>query len=505
MSHLRDDELPTRTDAGLIRAIWHTAVQAPSGDIKLGGAYEEVSAVHMKAKFAFLVTLALAGGLADSKTLYVNSATGNDSVSYAANSQASPWRSLGRALWGSGNRGTPVSGEAARAGDEVLVSGGPFTAPGTDVRYLPAFNPVNSGTAASPITIRAVGTVELRTDGVISPVIGAMGVNYVHWVGFVIDERYAPPRRDTGPIVVWSATGTVIDGTVVRGVTQTYGDNHNGVRVEGSTDTTIRNTRISGIRVLNTSTHNGAGIMIYQSQGLLIENNEFLDCGVGIFAKGHDYYDVTIRFNRVRGSTKGIRVSDSHPTMGRNSIYQNVVENTTDSGPGIQVAADANFWTIANNTIVNAAQGVAIGYADTVASLRIANNIVVDASSAVNAAEWSAAFPGPGRNLYFQSSSWTLGSGTYNSFGAWQAAAPAEASSVSQDPMFVDRAARDYRLRPDSPARTLGRDLLDLNRDGSTTDVIPAGAYVTGNEIIGPRTEGDEIAPPQPPSNLQVD
>ena len=455
------------------------------------------------ARIALVSTMVLLGSLAEAKTLYVNSANGNDSVSYAANSQSTPWRSLGRATWGSANRATPAPAEAARAGDIVLVSGGPHVAPGTDIRYEPAFNPVNSGTASQPIVFRAVGRVELRTDGVISPTIGALNADYIHWNGFVIDERYAPPRRDTGPIVIWSSTGTVIDGTEVIGVEQTYGDNHNGVRIEGSANTTIRNTKISGIRVTNTSTHNGAGIMIYASQGVLIENNEFINCGVGIFPKGHDYYDVTVRYNRVTGSTKGIRTSDSHPTLGRNRIYQNILENTAEDGPGIQIAEDSNNWTVTNNTIVNAYSGIYLRAASTVSNFQLGNNIVVGSETAVNAAEWTTAMPGSGRNLYHLARTWSLAGNTLASFPSWQAAAPTEATSIVADPLFVDAAAGNYRLRTGSPARTLGRDLLDLNDNESNGDAIPAGAYLTGSEVIGRNTESTPTPPaPNPPSDV---
>ncbi|OGS04433.1 MAG: hypothetical protein A3J70_00875 [Elusimicrobia bacterium RIFCSPHIGHO2_02_FULL_61_10] len=73
--------------------------------------------------------------------------------------------------------------------------------------------------------------------------------------------------------------------------------------------------------------------------------------------------------------------------------------------------------------------------------------------------------------------------------------------------MFVNPANRDFRLQSGSPARTLGVDVLDLDNDGSTTDVIPAGAYVTGNEIIG-RTGGGgtppDVTPPSVPGNLSA-
>jgi hypothetical protein len=73
-------------------------------------------------------------------------------------------------------------------------------------------------------------------------------------------------------------------------------------------------------------------------------------------------------------------------------------------------------------------------------------------------------------------------------------AAPA---SIDADPVFIDAAAENFRLctgagQPAascpgaSPAIALGIDIFDLNGNSDTTDLIPAGAYLTGNEILGP-------------------
>ena len=43
----------------------------------------------------------------------------------------------------------------------------------------------------------------------------------------------------------------------------------------------------------------------------------------------------------------------------------------------------------------------------------------------------------------------------------------------------------DFKLRSNSPLINAGLDVLDLNKNGSTSDRITIGAYITGNEIIG--------------------
>ncbi|MCC6952673.1 MAG: hypothetical protein IT290_01005 [Deltaproteobacteria bacterium] len=66
----------------------------------------------------------------------------------------------------------------------------------------------------------------------------------------------------------------------------------------------------------------------------------------------------------------------------------------------------------------------------------------------------------------------------------------------------MNLAGNDFRLQSGSPALTGGIDFLDLNNNGSASDAIARGAYITGNETIG-RTTGsapDTLAPSAPGS-----
>jgi hypothetical protein len=461
----------------------------------------------MKARVT-LATLMLASislTPAVAKTLYVDGQNGNDSVSYASNSQSAPWRTLGRATWGATSPSMASNSEAARAGDLVLISGGPFTAPASGERYIPAFNPVNSGVSGSPIIFRAQGRVELRTTGGAGAVMGSYARDFVHWEGnFYIDEAFAQPHADTGPVVVWDTTGTVIDGCEIQGRPISYVDNHNGVRFEQARNSVLRNCRITGI--VGTSNdlmhHNKAGVMLYSSNGILIENNEISNSGSGIFPKGNYNYDITIRYNWIENTRKGIRVSYSDATRGENRIYQNVIRNGTDiEHIGIEVAESSFNWTVANNTIYSVMNGIYLFSGTTGGNIRIANNVIANTTTALNAWESQAVVPGPGRNLYQNSTQWAWSGRAYSSLAAWALAATADASSISASAGFENAGAGNFRLAATSPARGLGVDILDLNLNGSYSDLINSGAYQTGSEVIG-RNLGPR---PVPPSSVRAE
>ena len=117
---------------------------------------------------AALAFVVLGAAATDAKTLYVNASTGNDGTSYAANSESAPWRSIARAAWGGTSRNSPNSGEAARAGDTVIVAAGVYaTNESGSSRNVPVLNPANSGTSGNPIVFQAApgARVEIRSAG----------------------------------------------------------------------------------------------------------------------------------------------------------------------------------------------------------------------------------------------------------------------------------------------------------------------------------------------------
>lgn len=454
------------------------------------------------------------------KTLYVDAASGNDATSYADNGPTSPWRTIGRAAWGSTSRSAPIAGQAAQPGDTVIVRAGTYATAGTGDRWGVAYNPANSGTSSARITFEAEGTVQLTLSSSNGPVIGSNARNYITWRGFSINGASAPVRADTGSVVVFDAVGVELDRLTLTGVGNPgHGDNHPGIRLEYARNTVVRNSRISNY--YTSGNHgNGLGIQVYYSGPMLFEHNEIYNCGAGIALKAtFQYYvdAITIRYNVIRNVVSGVIIhrSPARPEA-PSRIYQNIVRDITEGAfrlLGFDLATGPRQAKIVNNTIHGVGHGffIVYGLVDNAGHM-FWNNIV---SSTTNYAMYSegqdATAPNisdPSRftsqhNLFhaFWRFAGVQDTGhltftTWPSVVGHDAASPA---SRNQDPLFVNAAAADFRLQAGSPARNLGVDVLDLNGNGSTTDLIPAGAYITGNEVIGP-TSGTLPPPPTAPS-----
>lgn len=457
-------------------------------------------------KFALGAFLIAACASTQAKDLFVNGTTGNDSVSYAANNESSPWRTIGRAAWGSTNRASPNTGEAARAGDVVRVAAGTYTTTGTGQRYGVAYNPVNNGTRTAPITFAAQGLVTLVYSSGAGPVIGSYGVDYITWRGFTINEANALSVSDTGPVVAGDCEGAVIEDNNITGVGNNgRQDNYVGVRIDGCTDVTVRNNRIRNFLGFG---RNSAGIMTYYSGRLLFERNEISNTGSGIYLKANitntDW--ITIRYNLIYSiETGGIDIHRTPTTAaGPVLIYQNIIR---DSSSGVKFHAfdggstDPANVKVVNNTLINNARQLHILYEMRANANHIFWNNIVSGGTYGVYMEAPAANLTPARidiehNVYNTSTLAEVSTVNY-SLPSWKStfqmdmAAPAGISSAL---LFVDTLL--YKLLPLSPARTVGVDVLDLDRDGSTTDIIPAGAYITGDEVVG------RGSIPSPPTQL---
>lgn len=490
-------------------------------------------AVHTAVVAAAVFSM-LGAAPSEAKTLYVNGTTGNDSVSYAANGPSAPWRSIGRALWGSTNRNAPNSGEAARAGDIVDIACGMYETTGTNTVGFSgiALSPVNSGTASQPLRIQSTNNqfacIQVRFTSGTGSVIGTAEKNYVQWSGFDLNEVNTPWTSSVGhqSAQAWisgggdastASVGNVIENSRFEGTRTSArdGDNYTPIRLHGTRGTTIRNVHVRNVGMTD---ENSGCVLWYFTRDVTIEHSEFERCGAGIYMKGDmppspqgGYY--TIRYNRFINNNIGIiahRAANASPSS-PGLIYQNIFVGGI-YGVMLNQFADvtnANDLKFLNNVFVSQSQWCfeVRGNLDSNAAMLFQNNIcVATAGTAIGSSgNTTTANLQTSRflarhNVYQGvSGAFSTIGGNNISFANWQStygqdnAAPA--SIVSSATIFSDS---DYHLASGSPALDRGRAAYGIG--GSDGTSINAGAYITGNETIG-RMIGPR---PMAPGNLSV-
>jgi hypothetical protein len=451
----------------------------------------------------FLVTFS------EAKTLYVNGADGtcSDAVTYAnnANSDNNRWCTMGRALWGSTNRASPVSAQAATAGDTVLVSAGTYTEPDTGDQYLIAFQPVNTGTSeGARIIIQAVGTVNLTTSGTSGgSVAGSIGKHYITWDGFSINESGYPvlAQGELAPIMVNGANYVTIKNCTVIGTDQLGVDmNHAAIFFHTTEYGYVYNNDLSGTTAVE-STENCSAIYTYASNHMIIEHNNIHETQGGIFIKGYGNDDIKIRFNKIYSLTGNIAIRMASATTGNTNIwvYQNLIYHSASS-PGVaSYIGNGTGCKVVNNTFYDTRSGMLfrnetdqiLWYNNIVHTPTYASVVTTVGTTLPTVHDWQ-------HNVYYNAPyqfiddnnnrrDWAYWTGTF----VLDQTSPA---GITSDPLFTNVTTHDFTLQAGSPAAALGVDILDLDGDGSTTDNIPAGAYVTGSEVIG--IQGADVTAP---------
>jgi hypothetical protein len=463
-----------------------------------------------------VVALALFAGLAGAKNLYVNNSgtpSCSDATTYAANDASNPWCTIERAAWGSTSAASKNGALAAAAGDVVLITAGTYTptsanvACGGSVRFNSALNPENSGTAGNLITFQGQGTVNIYlASGYAGPTIGADNRDYIVWDNVRIDEATAVgvSCADTGPVVLHDCTGCKVINSVIKGTTTAFGDNYNGVRTEAAINCVVGGNEIYGF--VGNFGHNTSGIMLYDTDSCIFEHNYIHGIENGIYVKGDHaadglpQQDNVFRFNWIEDSnSECIYLYTAAGTQ----VYQNITKNCTLH---IKLLGDAvnNNIAIVNNTHVTTGTADAAysleGDPTTFTNMRWFNNICAGVfAECMNLGALGVNNQSFEHNVYYNYTAHSSVAGAQRTFAVWQgtygqdSAAPA---GITTNPDFVTTSyPGGYKLNVGSPALTQGVDILDLDNDASTTDTVPAGAYITGSEVIGPGGGGLLSAP----------
>lgn len=477
-------------------------------------------------KICLVIIFTLFAFSVEAKDLYVDGTTGSDAVSYAGNNENNPWLTIGRAAWGSTSRNNPNHSEAAQAGDTVYIASGTYhhSVVNESNTNQPLYSPVNSGSPGNYITFQAVGTVTLTTeipsqdsymDG--EPVIGtSQGISYVKWDGFTINQANINFRGGNGIINVWGDYTTISNNEII-GIPTTYPwghDQHNAILAKGihddlQTGLVIENNRLHGFSCC--SSRNSSAITLYYMSNAEIRNNEIYGNRTGVYSKANNGgTGINIHHNLFRDNTgDGISIIQ----LAGANIYQNIFRDGHagfDFKPQLGIFGEQQPLMnqyIVNNVFDNLTYAVYVNDdgCDWLTNNHFKNNIV-NATNVVFSEACADTDLDSGEidfdyNMNYDFTNFGDIIGNNISYSTWQAPPYSQDanSTFGTNPQFVDGTNDDFRLNASSPAMSVGVDILDLDNDGSTTDSIHLGAYITGNEIIGTGAKR-----PKRPGNPQV-
>lgn len=445
--------------------------------------------------FAALTLSAVTPGYSFAATYYVDQSNPSASDSNPG-TEPLPWKTLYKAA------ATLV------AGDTVLVKQGTYDARSGCAWNRPSINPVNSGTPGNPIAFRAYSghTVVLDNGSTFDcPAIGSRDRNHIIIDGFTI------PHPSNRGILVWGASGVIVENNTIHGLRGVGGDNTDGIRIENVTTSIIRNNLIFDIR--NESLNgNDAGVKMYSVDNTILENNEIHGASAGLYDKSGGVSN-TFRRNYVHdmiGDRRCIGLGSGVAAIG-DKVYENILVGCNKA---VDTDAAANI-EIFNNTFVSYTGSALNGPEDGVINLRAWNNIFYRPSNTAGNDFHTYDDPPTSLalsdfNLYYTTLSEARepeilvgrnsSSRTFTTLSGWQNAYGRDLQSRVADPLFVDPQNGDFRLAPGSPA-------LGAGRVGgvSTGAVVNVGAYTTGSERIGlARDVARDTVPPSPPSGLAV-
>jgi len=314
------------------------------------------------------------------------------------------------------------------------------------------------------------------------PVMGALSTDYIIFDGFKIIERDSY-RPDTGSFVVWNSDHVTVQNCEIAGQMVELFDNHNGIRVNDSDNVIVRNNVIHGVTCVDSGVNNPqnhAGVMIYNSRDGLYENNVIYNCYTCFFPKGQ-YSGHVIRYNVMYNSAKGLRIS-YHTDV--DFCYNLLYDMSRMAFQPAEVISNVRYY---NNVVYNSYSGVNNWYA--VGGFEMFNNVFLDVTYPMCFEAGSGTFYS-NFNDYYQYTGFRVDNRNIGGLAAWKARG-FDADSIEVDPMFVDAGGLDFHLQDGSTIASAGVDIADYDNDGDTTESIPMGLYVTGQEIIGLKLKGD--------------
>lgn len=433
-----------------------------------------------------------------------------------AGTSAAPWKTL-----------YALNSRSFSPGDVISVKSGTYVVATGGVWSAPSIRLTSSGTAAAPIVVKSEtkhGAVIDCANGT-APPIGAAGISYVVWDGFVVKTCSA------SGVVVTDSTGITLQNLKVWGIRQagTPGDNTNAISLLNAQQTWIRNNELFDVDSGVMHNGNGTGIKSYYSSGTLAENNFIHD------TTGSAIYDKRGGVNNTYRYNLALRVSTPYMIGGETNKPTNNISFHNNVGVDIRTAFEIqqevlNDIHIYNNTFVDYESGISTNNPDTptaIPRIRFFNNLFAressldssggdpdrDVSGSYESSRNGQQFSLIDYNVYSPTGQrWVFANSTsspaiFDNIGAWRTAFNKgfDFNGSVATPTFVNRATMDLRLAS-------GSSLSGKARVGGVSSgaAIDPGAYANRNEVIG-LLEGVDLTPisrvavaPAPPSSVAV-
>ncbi len=288
-----------------------------------------------------------------------------------------------------------------------------------------------------------------------------------------------------------------ITGTVTIDSNQIYQNARSGITFTRACTAVITDNEIHG--------HTGAaGIFTGDWSGYTAPDPDAPPSVVG-FDRGHGPVNLTIRRNKIYDNLVGMRLDHASGVITNNLVYGNTRSGIRFSGDNVSpydpFGVSWGISEISNNTVVDNGSGETGGgivyddintttdpntgdpraFAsppvrdDTQAARLIRNNIAAfnNRTGIRDATCGPATNPPRDYNLYYGNFG-RLTSVPSQTGGCTQGSGPnftGNPHELFADPLFVDRAARDYRLQSGSPAKGAGDDNNDLGAFGGTDPI----------------------------------
>ncbi len=229
---------------------------------------------------------------------------------------------------------------------------------------------------------------------------------------------------------------------------------------------------------------NSGSIKLYYTKDTVIEHNEIYDCTRGFYDKDSGIRNI-FRYNLVHDCEYGFMYPGNAAHSENGEVYQNIFYNCKE-GAHLIDGGDDHEWKVYNNIFYGSERGILENLQGTHGISNFYNNIFSNVSSTYIVRRDIQTIADSDYNCFHNYSSFVIGWQSIGDLSDWQQQTGFDQHSIENNPLFLNPESHNFHLQPSSPCLNAGIDKQDYDNDDNTTEPINLGAYITGNEIIGP-------------------